>query len=502
MSRRAGGSTGRGTVSAALGIDLGTTEAKVGVVGLDGRLLGLGRQPIEMALDQSTGRAEQDPEAWWLAIGEASREAMDAAEAAVGAAALDVIGVGLDGHGPTLVAVDADGRAVAPAITWQDARPASIAAELRAASGLGGWGLGIVPAVAWLEQHEPDRAHAARWYLNTWEALGLRLTGVAASTYLPGTTPNVGPAAAVAGLSADRFGDPIASGDVLGRLRADAAEHLGIGAGTPIVAGLVDAHASAHGARLLEPGDGLDVGGAAGGFGLYWDRPLQAAGSFTNPAPMPGLWLIGGAFAATGAALDWLRDGLLGGRWTTEQLIAEAGATEAGADGLVFLPYLAGERSPLWDPNARGAFVGLTFGHRRAHLTRAVLEASALAIRHLVSGIERAGAKVRVIRVAGGPARSETWNRIKADVLGLPVEVPAILETAMVGSAILAAAGVGAHPGLREAIEAMSRIERRIEPDPSVGERYGRQFRLYLAAHPALQAARAAADREREAVSA
>jgi xylulokinase len=278
---------------------------------------------------------------------------------------------------------------------------------------------------------------------------------------------------------------------MLGPLLPDAARALGLPAGLPVVAGVVDAYASLHGARMLEAGDALDVGGAAGGFGLYWDRPIEAAGSFTAPAPLPGLWLVGGAMAATGAALDWFRDDVLGGRWTTAQLIAEAAEVPAGAEGLVFLPYLAGERSPIWDPAARGAFVGLTLRHGRAAMTRSILEAAAFALRHVAGGISDAGGRPRVMRVCGGPAQSETWNRIKADATGLPVEVPRILETAVVGSAILAAVGIGAHRDLASAIRAMAVMDHAIEPRPSTAAAYDAAFAAYLAVYPALASATA-----------
>ena len=145
--------------------------------------------------------------------------------------------------------------------------------------------------------------------------------------------------------------------------------------------------------------------------------------------------------AATGRALDWYRDDILGGTITTEALLAEAAATPPGADGLVFLPYLAGERSPIWDPDARGVLAGLTLGHGRGHIARAIVEASALAIRHVAAPMLAAGVRVTEMRVCGGPARSAFWNQIKADVTGFPVAVPEVLETAVLGSAILAAVG-------------------------------------------------------------
>jgi xylulokinase len=249
---------------------------------------------------------------------------------------------------------------------------------------------------------------------------------------------------------------------------------------------MVDAFASFHGAGMVDPGDAMDAGGTAGGFGVYTDRPFEVDGAFCTPAPLAGRFILGAAFAATGKALDWFRDDVLGGGTTTEALIAEAAAVPPGADGLVFLPYLAGERSPLWDPSARGAFAGLTVGHGRGHFVRAILEAAALAVRHVAQPMLVAGAQVDEMRVCGGPARSETWNRIKADVTGFRVAVPHVLETAVLGSAIVAATAIGAHDDVPAAIRAMTRIDRRLEPDPALRERYDDLFAAYSALHPAI----------------
>ncbi|MFL5769835.1 MAG: FGGY-family carbohydrate kinase, partial [Chloroflexota bacterium] len=265
-----------------------------------------------------------------------------------------------------------------------------------------------------------------------------------------------------------------------------AGEDLGLEAGTPVVAGIVDAWASFHGAGMTAKGDAIDVGGAAGGFGVYWDQPLQVAGSFSTIAPLPGLFSVGGAMAATGRAIDWFRTQVVAGVDSTEVLLEEAAATPPGADGVLFLPYLAGERSPIWDPSARGAFVGLTLGHGRAHLTRAILEASALAIRHVAEPILAAGVSVEEMRVGGGPARSETWNQIKADVTGFPVAVPAVLETAVVGAAVLAAAGVGAYPDITAAIRGMTGVERLLEPRADLRDLYDAAFDAYVRLHPAI----------------
>jgi xylulokinase len=465
--------------TAVLSIDLGTTEVKAGLVGLDGRLLGIARAGYATDADPATGRAEQDPEAWWGAIGLAVRELvrLDVGE---------VCAIGIDGHGPTLVAVGSDGRATHPAIIWQDTRSTAEGAELAAATGLQGWSLAGLPAALWLERNRRDAAAATRWYLATWDAIALRLTGRATTSLVDGQPfPDAATLGSV-GLPAEKVPPAVAAGTVVGELLPELARGLGLRPGVPVVAGIVDAWASFHGAGMTRPGDAMDPGGSAGGFGVYWDRPLDVPGSFSTIAPLPGHYSVGGAMAATGRALDWYRLDVLGGGVTTERLIEEAGTIAPGADGVVFLPYLAGERSPLWDPTARGAFAGLALVHGRAHLTRAILEASAFAIRHVAESILAAGVEVRTMRVCGGPARSETWNQIKADVTGFPVEVPAVLETAVAGAAMVGATAVGAWPDLPAAIRGMTRIARRLEPHEAIRSRYDASYDAYRRLHPAI----------------
>jgi xylulokinase len=467
--------------AAILGIDLGTTEVKVGLVSLDGRLLAIARAGYALEIGPEPGRAEQDPGAWWSAV-------VVAVHALRPPEAVDVVAIGVDGHGPTLAAVDERGDAVHRAITFLDTRAAPEAALLAEATAIRGWALGPLPAALWLERHQPASAARARWYLTTWEWLAFRLTGVAAAPSVPGQAPpDPEVVRAATGLRVERRPEPTAMGDVVGTLTDTAAAALGLRSGIPVAGGTNDAFASYLGAGLTEAGDAYDPGGSAGGFGVYWHEPVEVPGAFVTPAPLPGLYSVGAAMAATGRALDWFRDAVAGGGVTTEALLEEAATTPPGADGVVFLPYLAGERSPLWDPAATGAFVGLTLAHGRGHLARAILEASALAIRHVAEPMLAAGVRVTAMRACGGPARSETWNQIKADVTGFPVLVPAVLETAVLGSAMLGAVAIGACPDVPSAVRSMTRIERRLDPRSEVRATYDRAFAVYAGLYPALR---------------
>jgi len=475
---------------AILALDLGTGELKAGLVSLDGHVLAAARATYR--IDPDARRAEQDPDAWWGAAVEAVGALRDAAPH------VDVAAVCADAQGPTCVAVDASGQPTRPAITWLDRRSVAERDELALATGHPGWLLGILPTALWIERHEPGVASRTAHYLAAWEWLAMRLGGVAAQSLSAGQLVPDATVVASLGLPRGRIPAGVAAGSVLGGLTPMAAVDLGLPAGTPIVAGLNDAYASCLGAGLLEAGDALDTGGSSGGFAVYASAEPHVPGAWIAPAPLPGRWLVGGAMAATGRALDWLRDDVLGGTWSTSELLDAAAAVEPGADGLVFLPYLAGERSPIWDADARGAFVGLTLVHGRGHLARAVLEAAAFAIRHVAEPIATAGHQATELRVCGANARGDTWNRIKADVLGVPVAVPEETDTAMLGSAILGATGIGAATDLPTAIGGMVRFSARLEPDPGTGAVYDERYAVYTSLYPVLRDAMHALNRPAE----
>jgi xylulokinase len=474
---------GAGARGAVLGLDLGTSEAKAVLVGLDGALVGLGRSPIrtEVAAD---GRAEQDPRDWWRACAAAVRAIQGVAVARPGGASgasrgeggegsrPEVLAIGIVGQGPTLAVVDEGARPVRAAITWQDRRIAD-------------GGFGLLPKIGWLAREDPDAAADARWLLTSWDALGLWLTGEAGQTLQAHETALAADELEAAGVRASQVPDPLAFGQPLGWLRSEAAAALGVRAGIPVVAGVNDGTGSMLGAGLRVPGEAVDTGGTSGGIGIYVDHPVEIPGLFAAPAPLPGRWVVGGAMAATGAAVDWFRAALAAGS-SPEALFASAASAPAGASGLVFLPYLAGERAPVFDERARGAFVGLTLAHDRSHLARAVLEAAAYALRHVAEPLVAAGAPLRELRLAGRPTHGDTWARIKADALGVPVAIPVIESTAVLGAAILAAAGAGLHPDLETAVAAMTAVDRRIQPDPSVRAVYDARFAVYRSLYPAL----------------
>jgi xylulokinase len=463
---------------ALIGIDLGTTGIKVGVCSPDGRLLSLAARQYPME-HPSPGAAEQDPAAWWAALVATTRQAMTDVS-------VEVTAITVAGQGPTLVAVDASDAPVRRAICWMDTRANSEQAELSDKLGLDGFLLGNLPKIAWMNRHEPSLAANVRWFLSAWDYLTMKLAG-RAITAMPVTGSQASPdLAAAAGLDAMRIPETVAWGTVIGKLTASAAAELSLPAACSVVAGANDALASYAGSGVKAAGQSINNSGTSGGFAVYWQDETSIPGVYSIPAIVPGLRLFGGAMSATGLSLDWLRR-VAGPELSVETILAEAATAPPGSDGLVYLPYLAGERSPLWDGDARASFVGLETRHTRAHLARAVLEAAGYAIRHVAEPIVQAGVVVSEMRPCGGGAKSDIWNQVKADTTGFPVAVPEVVETAVVGAGILGSVGLGYRSDIEEAMTAMVRVRRRYEPQAEAVERHAELYSVYRKLYPALK---------------
>jgi sugar (pentulose or hexulose) kinase len=463
-----------------LGIDLGTTSVKALLVGSDGVLHGSGR--VSHPTRTVGERAEQDPSDWWAGVVSAVRQALVEADGHPGA----IAGIAVAGQGPTTVAVDASGAHLAPAITWQDTRASSIADELSDTIGVPVWHLGSLPHERWLALHEPAVHARGAAFLSSWDWLTGRLSGWVGRSVPPVSLHPTDDVLRAGGGDPVRFGARLEWGTRVGGLLPGPAAELGLTVGTPVVSGGNDALASFHGAGLVEPGDAVDAGGTAGGLGVYWDEEIVVPGTYRAPAALPGLWLYGGAMNAVGKSVDWVM-GILAPRDTAaaDGLIAAAFATPVGAEGLVFLPYLAGERAPIDDVRARGVLAGLSLGHGAPHIVRAVLEAGGYALRHVAEPIAGAGIHIRRLVVSGASERLRPIAQMRADTLGVPVDVPALTDTAAVGAAILAATGIGIHPDARIAIREMVRIAERAEPRAEACARHDEVYGVYRALYPA-----------------
>jgi len=470
-------------VSLLIGVDLGTSETKAGLFDQEGNLLRLARCGYPIITVGETGCAEQDPERWWSAVCQTLREVVQDAPAE------ELAALCVQGQGPSVVMADERGKPLNNAILWMDTRPCGERDELSLQLGNPVSPFAHMPMAMWMARNRQGAYAQARWFLAAWDFIAMRLCGQPAASDLAYFQPFPEEEVEASGLPHKLFPQVVEAGHPIAGLTATAAQATGLPEGLPVVAGVHDGIATFIGAGLVEPGRSADVNGTSGGLALCWSEPIKKPGIFSATWIHPGEYIVGGAMAALGKCLDWVREAVAGSCMTHEELIQDAIKTPVGADRLIFLPYLAGERAPVWDPLARGVFFGLTLNHKQEHLVRAVLESVAYALRHVAEELLESGARIDEMRVCGGQALSEDWNQIKADVLGVPVAVPRVREAALMGAAVLAGVGAGLLPDITEGANQMVRIDGVLEPIPAHHRQYTELFGVYKRLYPDLRSA-------------
>jgi len=481
-----------------VGLDLGTSAVKVGLFDTTGRLLRLARREYPLYAPRP-GWAEQEPWEWWEAACAALREAL--AEMDTG----QIAAVGLSGQTPGHVLVTADGAPLGRAIIWSDRRATAEAAWLarrvtpQQARDWTGYPF-IAEAtqpparLLWLKAHRPDDWARCAAVVQPKDFIALRLTGRIATDrhssfclFNPERGRYHPEYLELLGMEPNKMPPVLAPTGVVGRVRPGAAAATGLPAGVPVVTGTIDAWCDIIGCGAVAPGHAVDVAGTSEVVALVTDRPAEGMGIFSSPL-LEGLYWVGGPMQTGGGALLWLARGFYGEEAGFKQLEAEAAAVSPGAEGLLFLPYLRGERAPVWDEAASGAFVGLTDRHTRAHCARAVYEGVALAVQHVLALAEGAADLTAAeLRVCGGGSRSRFWNQLKADVTGKRVLELEVAEAAVLGAAMWAAVSIGLYPDMETAAGRMVRLRAELPPDPSLRPCYDELAALYQGLYPALQ---------------
>ncbi len=467
-------------MSLLIGVDLGTSETKAGLFDLEGNLVRLVRREYPIVTGDRPGCAEQDPETWWRAVCETL------GEVARGVDANALAALCVQGQGPSLVMIDEQGKPLHNTILWMDTRTVGERDELSRRLGTPVSPFAHLPQAMWLKHHRAEVYRQACWFLTAWDFIAYRLCGRAVTATLASFHPFPPQELAVAGLPESLFAPVVEAGQPIAGLTAQAAQETGLPEGLPVVAGTHDGMATFIGAGLVDVGRAADVNGTSGGLALCWNSAIEEQGIFSTAWLHPDEHIVGGAMATLGKALNWCRDLVAEPGTSFHDFIAGAMTTPLGADGLIFLPYLAGERAPIWDPQARGVFFGLTLRHTRHHLARAVLESVAFSLRHLAERLFEAGARVSEMRVCGGQAQSVAWNQIKADVTGFPVAALRVTEAALLGAVVLAGVGAGLVPDITAGANQMVRIESILEPDMERHRRYTDLYRVYERLYPDL----------------
>ena len=480
-----------------IGIDISTTATKAVVIDHEGAVIGIGTSSYDYATPQPMW-SEQDPGLWWTATIDAVRNVLS--ESAVDPSAVEAVGLTGQMHGSVLL--DDSGEVVRPAILWNDQRTEAECDEIRRRVGparlieitgndaLTGF---TAPKLLWVARHEPDNWASVRQVLLPKDYVRYRLTGEYAvdvadgsGTILFDLASRTWSAEILEALGIDRrlLPETFEGTAVTGTLDSGAAEVLGLVAGTPVMAGGGDQSANAVGVGAVTEGVvALSLGTSGVVFATTEGPTVEAQGrvhSFCHA--VPDRWHMMGVMLSAAGSLRWLRDALVP-HVSFDQLVEGAAEVPAGSDGLLFLPYLTGERTPHPDPQARGAFVGLTVRHDLRHLTRAVLEGVAFGLRDGLDLMIAAGlASPTQIRVSGGGTRSELWRQILANVLDTNIATVATEEGAAHGAGLLAAVGAGWFPSVEEACRDVVIVQPSASPSDGTGiyrHRHSQHRELY-----------------------
>ena len=492
-----------------IGLDVGTSGVKAVLLAEGGAIVASAVADYPL-LTPRPGWTEQEPEAWWRASCDVLRRLVAQARGPIEA-------IGLTGQMHGAVFLDNDGEVIRPAILWNDQRTAAECAKIEDAVGavrlreiagnpaLTGF---QAPKVLWLRHNEPEAYARVRSLLLPKDFIRFRLSGARASdaSDAAGTL--------LLDLAARDWSDEILSAldiprdwlprvyegpEVTGQVSAAGARATGLADGLPVIAGGGDNAAAAVGCGVVRPGTGFASLGTSGVVFVPSETleidPSGALHAFCHA--VPGQYHLMGVILSAGGSLRWYRDVIASEQAAAadargidpyDEQMAAAAEIAPGADGLFFLPYLAGERTPHMDPFARGGWVGLTLAHDRRHLVRALLEGVSFALRDSLILMQRLGVSPDVLYAVGGGARNAVWRGLLASVLGVPLQRLAVEEGPALGAALLAAVGAGVHADVVAAVEAAVRTQGEPDaPDAALQARYEELHGAFAALYPALR---------------
>lgn len=487
-----------------LTVDVGTSSTKTAVWDAQGTLLAEASAAYPLHRPDPLW-AEIDGNLWWQAVGETIRQVM----AQAGVNPNDIAGIGIDGVGWTLIPVDRDVNPLAPAMIWLDRRAEEETVWLNglpeaqrlvnlAANPIDA--AYITPKLVWLRKNQPEIFDAAYKFLAATGFIVARFTGEFTCDYTQAYGYHFfditnecwdAAAAAVIGVPLEKMPRLCPTTEVVGTVTARAAAENGLRAGIPVIAGCLDAAVGALGAGVTRPGQTNEQGGQAGGVGISLDRVVVEPRLIFSHHALPGQYLLA-AGTVGGGSLGWFRDQLGQLETAVSPLITQnpfqlfslqAGQSKPGANGLIFLPYMAGERTPLWSSVARGVFFGLSYSSTRADLLRAIMEGCAFAVYDNLQIAEEHGVSVNEYLGSGGATQSAVWCQIKADVYGRPFVVAQRADGGEGGHSLglfaLTAHAVGLTGDIGECVNSLLPKRRTYEPSPINHDLYQELFQVY-----------------------
>jgi xylulokinase len=485
-----------------LGIDLSTTGAKALLIDHDGRVVSSATTPLSLSTPHALW-SEQDPRDWWTATAGSIAKAL--AEANASGEAIAAIGLTGQMHG--LVLLDHEAKVLRPAILWNDQRCGAECDEIRARitrerlvnitgnDALTGF---TAPKILWVEKHEPEIYRRVKHVLLPKDYIRYKLTGALAMDKADGSgtmlfdlgkrawSPEILNAL---NISPDWLPPTFEGHEITSEVNSEAASLTGLRKGTPVVAGGGDQSAQAVGVGVVRPGTIAVTLGTSGVVFAATESPLvEPAGrlhAFCHA--VAGRWHLMGVMLSAAGSLQWYRDKFARDS-SFDALVEEAAQVPAGSEGLIFLPYLSGERTPHPDPLARGAWIGLTTRHGQGHLTRSVLEGVAFGLKDIFELMREAGlGSIEQVRLSGGGAKSSLWRQILADILGVELVTVNTTEGAAFGAALLAGIGAGVWPDVDIACARTIFVKDCVSPNRETAERYQSLYQQYQNLYPALK---------------
>ena len=490
-----------------LGIDVGTGGTRAVLLDPRGRVIAAATSEHAPMSSPRIGWAEQSPEDWWRAACQAIKEGLAKSKTS----AQEIVGIGLTGQMHGLVLLDAQDRVLRPAIIWCDQRTGEECREITSQVGAGrlieltanpaltGFTL---PKIWWVRRHEPEIWARVRSLMLPKDYIRFRLTGARAIDVADASGTLMfdvvhrrwsQPMLEISRVDEALLPRVFESPEISGQVNEEGARQAGLRPGIPVVAGAGDQAAGAVGMGIVKAGAVSATIGTSGVVFAATSKPvLEPKGRIhTFCHAIPNRWHVMGVTQGAGLSLRWFRDqfgaGKEDGRDPYERLTEEAAKTPPGAEGLLWTPYLMGERTPHLDPNARGALVGITAQHTRGHVVRAILEGVAFSLRDSITLFQEIGVPIESIRLGGGGARSPLWQQIQADIYGMPVELIDADEGAAYGAALLAGVGIGTWPSVEAACESAVRVGKQTQPNPKTVALMNQQYEEYRKLYPALQ---------------
>lgn len=456
--------------------DIGTTVLKGALFSEDGTFLNIASRILVPSDAGQLGCYEADTAGWKSAFTEITAELLAGRNSGELRAAV------ISGNGPTLVPVARDGSFLEPVMTWMDRRGTVQAENIKKLQDFYIDPTFYLPKALWLMDQCPEVYEQTEHFLSCPEAMAFWLTGEAL-TILPGLkfekyfwSPEL-----ISGLGIDENKFPAfrKPGCIAGKITAAGAAESGLPEGIPVVSAGPDFVVTLLGTAAVYPGRACDRSGTSEGINLCTEQYIEDSRLMGYGHVVEPWYNVSGIISTSGRALDWLRDSLGSGEQDFAEFLRSAEGIGAGADKLLFLPYLAGERAPHWDPAARGAFIGLGLNHGRGEMIKAVLESIGFAMLDVIEVMAENGSHIDELRITGGPSKSPLWNQIKADITGRKILVPESSESELLGNLVLALRALGDSDTLAETADKIVRINNVYEPDAEAGKVYRDYFELY-----------------------